>query len=740
MLPTLLWGNGFLLFVILFVEKGETPVDRNNMNTARGSRCHALRWHAAAIASVLFVSASARAQGWRTAAESLSADFTPRVAGQAQDTLFDSNGDSIPDAWLRLYRPGLNPLTPIDAQGTFVDMPASNSFDTAIALASYNADGNPARVFVTEKFVVVLEQYTHRIAVHDRAYPYDVITYYGAMAQNGAPSNHTNETYAASNAEGAFNQPFGMALDIFASDGTCRFAVADKGNNRVQLFSLDPDSGRVTFLAAYGTKTPDADLGNNAATDTLANPLAVAFMKGGDLIVSDSGNFRVLRLRTANNTLAYGAKYDFTRDSVIYGLCHGNDSAEGFWAADGGRQKQNVAFYHTDGFSSTPVVSLGTKDDKEFVSPRDVQLWEFGGRTHVFAADYAGSRIRVLDALSDATGGYTGLVAIADVCSYSDISLQNHEKVYLPNGVFPVAGANQIYVADYGHNKIKWFSIFLDSDGDGMSDIWEELNGLDPTRNDALEDADGDGLLNIGEYRAGTDPQNSDTDGDGMGDLAEMCNLRDPLDPDEDPWTAAAITDISVTDAAGTATNVFLVGSEAVITVRFDRALTGDGRIALYNAAGECVVDSALVTDGASATFAYVAASNAAGVVDAKFTFADCDPPVTNAAALFTVVLPDEPDPETEETRWAITSIVFDGSSAPTLRLAWNYPAEVAAGTECNFRVEYSVSITDPAWSTVKELSATAQEGCAAAIDLAADIANPAACFFRLWWTNRPKQ
>ena len=32
-----------------------------------------------------------------------------------------------------------------------------------------NADGNAARVFVTEKFVFVLEQYTHRIAVYDRA-------------------------------------------------------------------------------------------------------------------------------------------------------------------------------------------------------------------------------------------------------------------------------------------------------------------------------------------------------------------------------------------------------------------------------------------------------------------------------------------------------------------------------------------------------------------------------------------
>jgi hypothetical protein len=55
-------------------------------------------------------------------------------------------------------------------------------------------------------------------------------------------------------------------------------------------------------------------------------------------------------------------------------------------------------------------------------------------------------------------------------------------------------------------------TVFLDSDGDRMADVWETAHGLDPNNpNDAGIDSDGDGLTNLQEYLAGTDPQDGNS-------------------------------------------------------------------------------------------------------------------------------------------------------------------------------------------------------------------------------------
>ena len=73
-------------------------------------------------------------------------------------------------------------------------------------------------------------------------------------------------------------------------------------------------------------------------------------------------------------------------------------------------------------------------------------------------------------------------------------------------------------------------SSVTDSDGDGMTDVWETANGLNPNNAaDASQDADGDGLTNLQEFGYNTDPKKVDTDGDGRSDKQEVLVGTNPL-------------------------------------------------------------------------------------------------------------------------------------------------------------------------------------------------------------------
>ena len=595
--------------------------------------------------------------------------LTKAVAGP----LSDANEDGIPDAWILEYRPDIDPRAPIEPLDTEVVNGVDDYIQTAAAPANYsNADGNPARVFVTDKFVFVLEQYTHRIAVYDRAARNTdpPLFYYGATTQNGAGMKYTDASkWAFSNANGGFKQPFGMALDTFSGEN--RFAVADTGNNRIQLFSFNPASGDITFLAAYGTKSSKS--GSGADTGTFTEPQAVAFMPGNDLLVADTGNFRVARVNYGNGAFAWKKTFQFTDKSVLSGICYGKDSLTGFWVADAGKELQRVSFHHTANFSPIPVVSLGNgnPDSGDFTTPRDVQLWTVGSRVRVVATDHQGSRIRLLDPLANASGVYTGLVAVADIGSASDASLQNHQKLWLPVGVFPVTDTNLLYVADYGHNKIKWYGFSIDADGDGMDDFWEDMNGLDSTRDDALEDADGDGLPNIGEYRADTDPQNTDSDGDGAGDQYEMYQPTDPLDPNSTPEEGASFVSIVATPTQ------INVGESVTITVTVDRAIEDPSQIKLFSMDGTCFVAADMTVNGKTATYVYKADGAVVGPVDAKFTLAGCDPPSTNVVALFEI-LARFSSVKTFDAATGVATNVFTYGS--TVRVVAAFDAPVTGG------------------------------------------------------------
>ena len=629
-------------------------------------------------------------------------DFGSWSVSNAVDTVRDFNGDGIPDGWALQYRADLDPLDAVAPLEFSTGMTLSNFFDTAKAPDSNaDADGNPARVFVTDKFVFVLEQWQHRIAVYDRATG-DVVSYFGANEKKRVGNilvdcegvNYTDGSKSVTSSEnGGFNQPFGMAYDTFCTNLN-RFAVADTGNGRVQLFTFDPDTGAITFVASYGSKNT-GDPSPDAATNLLLDPKAVAFMKGGsnggDLLVADTGNYRVLRLKASNNALSYNATFKFDNKYDLAGICYDSDDKTGFWVAKmENQQHRGVAFYHTSGFNpGEPVVSYtfrtqnsaqgGSNNAMVDDAFADVKLWTVGDRKRLCVADYDGSRLLVLDPIASASGAYSSIDLIADVGYYGDAALQDYEKLWHPNGVFPLDGTNIIYVADYGHEQIKWYALTLDADGDGIEDLWEDMHGLDSRTNDALADDDDDGLPNIGEYRAGTDPQNADSDGDGVGDLTEMALLTDPLDPDAtpDPADIREFISLEVSDAVlGIASDAYVPGS----TIRFvatTDAPVSSGTITLVGTNGVVLAESVMVPSGDTLVLDWLADVDYVGPVDVRLVIPECEPAVMRFARRFEIRAAHLVSLEVFDMDGTAVSEVLRGGS---VRIVATYDSPVSSG------------------------------------------------------------
>jgi hypothetical protein len=592
------------------------------------------------------------------------ADFGSWSVTNVVGSFRDTNGDSIPDLWTIGFRPDLDPRAPRTALVNQALTTGTNNIATGAATA-------PAQVVVSEKFLFVLERDKHRISVYNRA-TRALVQRYGRFVGNQWMSGSGN---------GEFYRPEGMGAD--PRTGQYRFAVADTLNNRVQVFTYNPATGAVAFERKFGSASAGPSV--TSADGTFWGPRGVAFTSGGDLVVSDTGNFRLQRfsiLGVHKKTIALATVGDAS--TTPEGLCFGRDTngVDGVWVADSNTTKRRIAFYRLSE-SGTPVGGMvhGGQTTNLFNNPTDVKVWTVGTRQRLCVTDCFNDRIRVLD--MDGTllfdfGNTPGS--------------QTFEELTRPYGVTPVNGTNAVYVADQGGQRVVWFNLVLDADGDGMEDFWEDRNDLDSRRDDALEDADGDGLLNIGEARARTNPRNRDTDGDGGGDLYEMVNNRDPLVPNAFPFDPAHLLQLSAFPVS------VATGAVATITATFDQPPTNTVTAWFYNEAGACIGTLAMTPPGAAVlTCGFPASAQDLGWVDVELRSLDMDPPIHFTNDLFQVVALAPAN----WVRYPISAIRMTSQLPPTFGIFWNGAAKPQVAPVESFKIEHTSTLMPAAWQVI---------------------------------------
>jgi hypothetical protein len=128
------------------------------------------------------------------------------------------------------------------------------------------------------------------------------------------------------------------------------------------------------------------------------------------------------------------------------------------------------------------------------------------------ASVYAESRStgKLVVATTDQDGTYTLSGLVEDDwllwAEYGAYCLEDPDWIssYYPDHVNHTLGGAVALIA--GESLLWDPTLRPDGDHDGMDDVWEEANGLDPTVADGEEDPDGDGFTNREEYLLGTDP------------------------------------------------------------------------------------------------------------------------------------------------------------------------------------------------------------------------------------------
>lgn len=158
-------------------------------------------------------------------------------------------------------------------------------------------------------------------------------------------------------------------------------------------------------------------------------------------------------------------------------------------------------------------------------------------------------KIGVLEDLYPGKYGRTVKVTLSSSPSDSDIEVftSGHWVRVGKTYSFYVVSQKEVRVRLYGRpdtERVLKYQVdqppYVDTDHDGLPDVWEVENGFDPLTPDRWRDTDGDGWNDFDEIVRGSDPNLPssiplDTDGDGWSDFDEEIRGTDPKDPKSHP-------------------------------------------------------------------------------------------------------------------------------------------------------------------------------------------------------------
>ncbi len=211
----------------------------------------------------------------------------------------------------------------------------------------------------------------------------------------------------------------------------------------------------------------------------------------------------------------------------------------------------NIIFNYPYG-SNGETVTITVEDPGHLTATADMHVFiNLGERPSVLNLSADGNRIKVLFdtdmnmssvesafSMSKNSSSVTGTFIWLDARTFvftPSVVVNGTYDINIGTGAMAATGAPML--SAYSGNYTA--PADLDSDGDGMPDLWESVNGFNPLNySDAATDADHDGLSNFLEYREGTEPRNNDTDGDGIVDGFDAAPLT-PFTPTEDTGSAS---------------------------------------------------------------------------------------------------------------------------------------------------------------------------------------------------------